>query len=95
MPAGEPHETHRASAVLNSADTTDGRDPSLGQAAKKMCLQRPLSQLQERSLTWRLHKLAAGGDVRAEDIAELATLRQKQVGLLQEAYDAQTCWIHS
>ena len=50
-----------------------------------MCLQRPLSQLQERSLTWRLHKLAAAGDVRAKDIAELTTLRQKQVGLVQEA----------
>ena len=50
-----------------------------------MCLQRPLSQLQERSLTWRLHKLAAAGDMRAKDIAELTTLRQKQVGLVQEA----------
>ena len=50
-----------------------------------MCLQRPLSQLQERSLSWRLHKLAAAGDVRAKDIAELATLRQKQVGLVEEA----------
>ena len=32
---GEPHETHRASAVLNTEDTTDARDPSLGQAAKR------------------------------------------------------------
>ena len=46
-----------------------------------MCLQRPLSHFQERSLTGRLHKLAAAGDVRAKDIAELATLRQKLVGL--------------
>ena len=46
-----------------------------------MCLERQLSHLQERSLTGRLHKLAAAGDVRAKDIAELATLRQKLVGL--------------
>ena len=60
-----------------------------------MCLERPLSHLQERSLTGRLHKLAAAGDVRAKDIAELATLRQKLVGLWQEVNDSRTCWIHS
>ena len=52
---------------------------------QKMCLERPLSHFQERSLTGRLHKLAAAGDVRAKDSAELATLRQKLVGLWQEA----------
>ena len=60
-----------------------------------MCLERQLSHLQERSLTGRLHKLAAAGDVRAKDIAELATLRQKLVGLVQEVNDPRTCWIHS
>ena len=50
-----------------------------------MSLERPLSHFQERSLTGRLHKLAADGDVRAKDSAELATLRQKQVGVVQEA----------
>ena len=35
VPAGEPHETHRASAVLNREDGTHGRDPSIGQAAKR------------------------------------------------------------
>ena len=34
VPAGEKHETHRAS-VLNTEDTTHARDPSLGQAAKR------------------------------------------------------------
>ena len=46
-------------------------------------------------LTSRLHKLAAAGDVRAKDIAELAALRQKLLCFLQEVNDHRTCWIHS
>ena len=52
-------------------------------------------QLQKRSLDGCLRKLAAAGDMRAKDIAELATLRQKLLGPLQEANDPPTCWIHS
>ena len=33
--AGGPHESHRASAVLHTEDTTHARDPSLGQAAQR------------------------------------------------------------
>ena len=70
------HE-HRASAVLNVVDTPYGRNSSFGQAAARC-------DWSERSLR-RLRKLAAAGDMRADDVAELATLRQKRLGPLLEA----------
>ena len=92
----EPEETHRSTCRRATRDSQSLSSPEYGRhnsckrsepwtGCQKMCLQRPLSQLQERTQTWRLHKLAAAGDVRAKDIAELTTLRQKQVGLVQEA----------
>ena len=77
VPTGEPQENHRASAVLNVVDTPYGRNSSFGQAAARC-------DWSERSLR-RLRKLAAAGDMRADDVAELATLRQKRLGPLLEA----------
>ena len=74
----EPQENHRASVVLNVVDNTPyGRNSSFGQAAARC-------DWSERSLR-RLRKLAAAGDMRAVDVAELATLRQKRLGPLLEA----------
>ena len=52
-------------------------------------------QLHERRHVRRLRKLAAAGDMRAENSAEPAALRRKVLGFLQEANDLGTCLVYS
>ena len=54
-----------------------------------------LEQLHERRHVRRLRKLAAAGDMRVGNSAELAALRRKVLGSLQEANDLGTCWVYS
>ena len=107
-PTGELQQTHRATAEPRGRNRS-ATEPKQSRRWKTQLVEGFLAlgslpkdvtgetfeQLHERRHVRRLRKLAAAGDMRAENSAELAALRRKVLGFLQEANDLGTCLVYS